>query len=113
MIYIKTFFLKIFGWKATIMAGDPSTLDRWKWIRRHLQKGSLRTLDAGCGSGSFTMYAAKIGNIAIGISHDVKNNTKARNRAKMFGITNIQFLLIDLRDLHLSTEQLGKFDQII
>ncbi|MGH7934815.1 MAG: hypothetical protein ACREQN_16860, partial [Candidatus Binataceae bacterium] len=62
--------VRLLGWRATVLHGDPMTLDRWRWLKRHLRAGRLRTLDAGCGSGAFTMYAAKIGNEAVGITFD-------------------------------------------
>ena len=35
------------GWKATVLFGDPLTFDRWKWLRRHLLLGTLRTFEVG------------------------------------------------------------------
>jgi len=105
--------IRLFGWKATIFYGDPLVFDRWIWLRRHLRPGSLRTLDAGCGSGAFTLYAAKIGNEARGLSFDERNNRKATVRADILGIPNATFLQADLRQLDRLKDQLGRFDQII
>ena len=91
--------VRLIGWKATVLHGDPSTYDRWKWLKTHLSPGPFRTLEAGCGSGAFTMYAAKIGNEATGISNDRRSNEVARVRANMLGISNINFIEIDLRNL--------------
>ncbi len=105
--------VKITGWPATILHGDPSVFDRWRWIRRQLLHGSVRTLDAGCGSGAFTMYAARCGNEAVGISFDDRNNLIATERSRLLGLTNIRFITADLRKLDEISENLGKFDQII
>jgi len=95
----KNTLVKIIGYQATVLHGDPAVFDRWVWLRRNLMSGSLRTLDAGCGSGAFTMYAAKIGNDAIGISFDERNNRVAEERANLLKIKNIRFITGDLRKL--------------
>ena len=105
--------VKFIGWKATILHGDPGVYDRWKWLERHLSPGRLRTLDAGCGSGAFTLYAAKIGNESVGLSFNQHNNQVAEIRAKILHLVNVQFYTLDLRNLDQWTDQLGKFDQII
>ncbi|MDP3956654.1 MAG: class I SAM-dependent methyltransferase [bacterium] len=110
---MKNILIKCIGYPATIIHGDCAVLDRWFWLRKNLLPGNLRTLDAGCGSGAFTMYAAKIGNEAVGISFDERNNKVATERAKMLGIKNIKFLDGDLRKLDQMSENLGIFDQII
>jgi 2-polyprenyl-3-methyl-5-hydroxy-6-metoxy-1,4-benzoquinol methylase len=110
---MKNLLVRLIGWKATVLHGDPSTYDRWKWLERHLQRGPLRTLEAGCGSGAFIMYAARMGNHSIGISNSKSHNDAARNRAQLLRLSNIDFLEIDLRNLDEWKNKLGKFDQII
>jgi SAM-dependent methyltransferase len=105
--------VRVFGYIATVLHGDAAVFDRWLWLRRHIQPGHLRTLDAGCGSGAFAMYAAKIGNDALGVSFDAENNKKASARSKLLGIKNIKFIQTDLRSLDEISEHLGLFDQII
>ena len=105
--------IRLIGWRATVLHGDPTVYDRWRWLRRHLLSGSLRTLDAGCGSGAFTLYAAKIGNQAVGVSSDEANNRKARARADILRISTAAFVQSDLRQLDEIKAQLGHFDQII
>jgi SAM-dependent methyltransferase len=58
---MKNILIKLFGWRAAILHGDPCAFARWIWLRKNLTPGHFRTLDAGCGSGAFTFYAAKIG----------------------------------------------------
>ena len=112
-LFVNNALIRLIGWRASIVHGDPSVFDRWLWLRRHLQPGPLRTLDAGCGSGAFTMYAAMIGNESVGISYDERNNAVATSRARMLGIRKVRFCTIDLRDLDQYSESLGAFDQII
>jgi SAM-dependent methyltransferase len=105
--------LKILGWRAAILHSDSLAADRWKWLKRHLQAGSLRTLDAGCGSGAFAIYAAKLGNESLGLSYDERNNLVAAERARLLALPNAHFSFIDLRKLDQHANALGAFDQII
>ena len=93
--------------------GTPPVFDRWIWLKRYLQPGPLRTLDAGCGSGAFTMYASKIGNTAVGLSFDDRNTQIARTRARMLEIGRVDFIQWDLRQLDQKRGELGTYDQII
>lgn len=103
--------VKLLGWRATILHGDPAVVDRWRWLSQHLVAGDLATLDAGCGSGAFTLYAGKIGNRATGISFDEANMAKARARAEILGLDRVHFLKGDLREL--DRFELPPFDQVI
>lgn len=96
-----------------MLYGDPCHFDRWRWLKKHLLPGPLKTLDAGCGSGAFTLYAAKRGNEALGLSFDHQNNEIARGRAEILKIPTAHFLWADLRKLDEIAEGLGPFDQII
>lgn len=112
-VSLNSSMVRVFGWPVTLLYGDPCILDRWRWVRRHLQRGSLRTLDAGCGSGVFTLYAGTLGNEAIGLSFEKENNEKARTRAKALDLCNVRFIDTDLRKLDDIATELGTFDQII
>ena len=106
--------ISLFSWfSSTGLRGDPATFDRWRWLKRHLMPGPLRTLDAGCGYGSFTIHASRIGNESIGLSIEEEQIQKARVRAGVLRIRNVRFIQNDLRDLDKFADQLGKFDQII
>ena len=105
--------VRLLGWRATFLHGDPSVYDRWRWVERHLTPGPLRTFDAGCGSGSFTIFAAKIGNDALGLSFNEQNTEKARARAALTGATRATFRTGDLRELDRFASELGTFDQIL
>lgn len=105
--------VRLMGWRATILHGDPTVFDRWRWVRRHLRRGRLRTLDAGCASGAFTMYAARIGNEALGISFNARDLRAARERAFLARARSARFVDADLRHLDSISERLGTFDQIL
>jgi SAM-dependent methyltransferase len=105
--------VRLVGWHATILHGDPLVPVRWLWLRRHLPAGAYRTLDAGCGSGAFTLYAAKIGNEAVGISFNSREIDKAARRAQLLGLSTARFLEGDLRRLRETGNDLGTFDHIL
>jgi len=105
--------LKAFGWRALLVHGDPCVLDRWRWLRKQLRPGSLRTFDAGCGNGAFSIYAALVGNQVLAASFSQREQDDARRRAELVGARGIDFRLLDLRELGDHLEELGSFDQII
>ncbi len=37
--------VKLIGYPATLIHGDPAVFDRWMWLRQNLKSGNLRTLD--------------------------------------------------------------------
>jgi SAM-dependent methyltransferase len=105
--------LRIFGWRFLLVTGDTTVLDRWLWLRRGLRPGGLRTFDAGCGNGAFSMYAARSGNRVLAASFSSDEQDAARNRADTLGIAGIDFRILDLRELESHRDSLGAFDQII
>jgi 2-polyprenyl-3-methyl-5-hydroxy-6-metoxy-1,4-benzoquinol methylase len=105
--------LRALGWRSLLIHGDPCVLDRWLWLRRHLRKGQVRTFDAGCGNGGFSIYAARAGNEVVAASFSVREQEDARRRAEMLGVSGIEFRKLDLRELEDHRRSLGLFDQII
>lgn len=105
--------LRVFGWKPLLIHGDPCVLDRWLWLRRHLRKGAVRTFDAGCGNGAFSIYAARAGNEVVAGSFSPREQEDARRRAQTLGVTGIDFRTLDLREVEDHRAALGSFDQII
>jgi SAM-dependent methyltransferase len=105
--------LRVFGWFALLIHGDTCVLDRWIWLRRHLRAGRVRTFDAGCGNGAFSVYAARVGNEVVAASFAAAEQEAARRRAQLVGVSDIDFRIIDLRELDAHHEELGQFDQII
>jgi 2-polyprenyl-3-methyl-5-hydroxy-6-metoxy-1,4-benzoquinol methylase len=112
-VYLGNLLVKLLGWKAAVTFGDSLMFDRWKYLQPRLRPGPLRTLDAGCGSGAFALYAATLGNEAVGISFAENDMTKARTRARLSGLNKVTFIIGDLRALDSFSEELGSFDQII
>jgi 2-polyprenyl-3-methyl-5-hydroxy-6-metoxy-1,4-benzoquinol methylase len=112
-VYLGNLLVKLLGWKVAVIFGDSLMFDRWKYLQPRLRPGPGRTLDAGCGSGAFALYAATLGNEAIGISFDENDMIKARTRAHLSGMDRVKFITGDLRFLDSFSEELGSFDQII
>lgn len=110
---MQSIIIKLFGLTPLMFFGDPSSFDRFVWLKKHLHPGLFRTLDAGCGSGALTMYAAKIGNETLGISFDERNTKIAMKRAQILGMKNVKFIQHDLRFLSEIVNDIGLFDQII
>jgi SAM-dependent methyltransferase len=103
----------LLGWPALVVQQDPPAWDRWRWLRRELRPGALRTLDAGSGAGGFSIYAAERGNVVLGLSFDEAANTRATRRAAILGLRRVGFRRADLRQLEQIAPELGGFDQII
>jgi SAM-dependent methyltransferase len=105
--------LKVLGWRSLLINGDPCVLDRWLWLRGRLRKGPLRTFDAGCGNGAFSIFARLSGNEVVAASFSVEEQADARRRAELVGASGIDFRTLDLRELEAHRGSLGVFDQII
>lgn len=105
--------LRILGWRSLLLHGDPCVLDRWLWLRSQLRPGTARTLDAGCGNGAFSIYAARAGNEVVAASFSDAELDRARRRAERLGVRGISFRTLDLRELDAHRAALGSFDQII
>lgn len=105
--------VRLLGWRALMIHGDPCVYDRYRWLRRRLRPGALRTLDAGAGNGGFTIFAAKQGNDSLGLSFDTGEMESAARRAALCEATNARFEVLDLRQLDEAEQLVGSFDQII
>jgi SAM-dependent methyltransferase len=105
--------LRVLGWRALLIHGDPCVLDRWLWLRRHLRGGDLRTFDAGSGNGGFSIYAARRGNRVLAASFSEREQEDVRRRVQELGVSGIEFRTLDLREIEEHREELGQFDQII
>ena len=102
--------LRLFGYRGAVLHTPPSSYPRYRWIKKHLEDGPVRTLDAGCGSGTFTMLAASKGNDALGVTDSEVDCAKARGRAALLN-SSAQFATLDLREI--DKHSLESFDQII
>lgn len=112
----RSLLVKLFGFPATLLHGDPLVLDRWLWLRRHLPRtrNRERVLDAGCGSGAFSIGAARLGYHVLGLSWDQRNQDIAAERARLCGVAPAAtFDVQDLRRLHERTDLTGAFDVVL
>lgn len=108
--------VRLIGWPATLVHGNTKVLDRWRFLSRRIPKArgtGERVLEVGCGTGGFTMGAARRGYVAVGLSWDQRNQTVAERRARMLGIANVSFPVCDVRELDSRSELKGVFDIVI
>lgn len=106
----------IFGFPATLVHGDATVIDRWRWLCRHLPKtaNGERLLEVGCGSGAFTIGAAKRGYQALGLSWSEPDLEKASARAAACNVGDrASFVVKDARELDRQPEFAGQFDVVI
>jgi SAM-dependent methyltransferase len=111
----KSALVRLIGFPATLIHGDPHVLDRWRWLSVRLPKtrNNERLLDVGCGSGAFSIGAALRGYHALGLSWDERNKTVAIERARYCGASLAQFEVLDVRQLDRRADLLGSFDVVI
>lgn len=112
----KSGLVRAFGFPATLVHGDTLVLDRWLWLKRHLDRvapGSKSLLDVGCGTGAFTIGAARRGYRSLGLSWDTRNQRVAQDRAKMCNAPLAQFDVQDVRRLDERSDLAGQFDVAI
>ncbi len=106
--------LRVLGWRSLLIHGDPCVLDRWLWLRRQLRRGPVRTFDAGCGNGAFSIYARLAGNEVLAASFSSRELEDVTRRASMIGVRDgLELRTLDLRTIEQHREELGSFDQII
>jgi SAM-dependent methyltransferase len=113
---VKSLLVRIFGFPATMIHGDTMMLDRWLWLKRELPRvspGSKRFLDVGCGSGAFTIGAARLGYQALGLSWDERNQRVAAERAVLCNAKSADFEVFDVRRLDQYTGLQGQIDVVI
>ena len=87
-------------------------LDRWQWLARRLPRtrNEERLIDVGCGTGAFSIGAARRGYHALGLSWDERNQTVARVRAGLSRAPNAVFEILDVRKLHTRVDLWNQFD---
>jgi SAM-dependent methyltransferase len=113
---MNSLLVRMFGFPATLIHGDTLVLDRWLWLRQHLPQvpsGSKRLLDIGCGTGAFTIGAARRGYRALGLSWDERNQNVARQRASVCEAPLAEFEVLDVRHLDDRPDLLAGFEIIV
>jgi SAM-dependent methyltransferase len=107
----KSLLVRLFGFPATLVHGDTLVWDRWRWLKRRLPvtRNGERLLDVGCGSGAFTIGAARRGYTALGLSWDERNQAVARQRADVCRCPTATFEVLDVRRLDARPDLRGSF----
>lgn len=111
----KSLLVRLFGFPATLIHGDPLVLDRWLWLRQRLPRtrNCERLLDIGCGSGAFSIGAALRGYDVLGLSWDERNQQVARERAALANAESAKFEVFDVRKLDRRSDLHSGFDVAI
>lgn len=104
--------VRLFGFRAAFIGGDPTVLDRWLWLRRKLPRtANHETLvDIGCGTGGFAIGAARRGYRALGLTWSATDQAVAAERANLCGIGHARFDVQDVRYLETRGDLRGSFD---
>ena len=109
----KSLLVKLFGFPATLIHGDPCVLDRWIWLKKRIPKtkNNEYLLDVGCGSGAFTIGSAIYGYKSHGVSWDQRNKGIAETRAELCGVEKkCTFEVFDVRELDKKKDWKNLFD---
>jgi len=108
----KSLLVSIFGFPATLMHGDTMVFDRWRWLRRRLPRtlNEEKLIDIGCGTGAFTIGAARRGYNALGLSWDERNQAEGQRRALICKADRARFEVLDVRKLDERSDLAGQFD---
>ena len=111
----KSLLVKVFGFPATLIHGDPLVLSRWFWLRKRLPRtnNEERLIDIGCGTGAFTIGAARRGYFGLGLSWDERNQKIAAERAQLCNADKAQFEILDVRNLGERVQFFASFDYAI
>jgi 2-polyprenyl-3-methyl-5-hydroxy-6-metoxy-1,4-benzoquinol methylase len=105
--------VRAIGFPATLIHGDTLVWDRWRWLKPRLKEHRGNLLDVGCGSGAFTIGAARMGYDPLGLSWDERNQTVAAERAAIAKAHGAHFDVWDVRHLGERADLLSKFDVAI
>src|SRR6266852_3137616 len=111
----RSLLVRIMGFPATLIHGNPAVLDHWHWLKRRLPKtrnGEV-LIDVGCGTGAFTIGAALRGYDALGLSWDERNQNVARERASMCRAGLARFAISDVRNLDRHADLSHSFDFVV
>lgn len=106
------FFAKIFGFLGLFLSNNPTLLDRWRWLKKRLPTAHFKEklIDVGCGSGTITTGAARLGYDALGLSWDDRSLKIAKQCAQYSKADSARFEVMDLRKLNEREDLTGAFD---
>ncbi len=111
---MKSALVKLIGFPATLIHGDTLVLDRWQWLSRRLPRtAGSKLIDVGCGTGAFTIGAARKGYDALGLSWDERNQNEAALRAQVCNAPTAHFEILDVRKLDQRPDLYDRFDVAI
>ncbi len=104
--------VKLLGFSALLIHGDPLVLDRWLWLKKRLPRtrNDESLLDCGCGSGAFSIGAARRGYVTTGISNQGPTLQTAEQRAGQLAPGRARFEAVDVRRLAERNDFAGSFD---
>jgi SAM-dependent methyltransferase len=107
--------VRVFGFTATLIHADTLVVDRWKWLKRRLPltANGETLLDVGCGTGSFSIGAARRGYHATGVSWDERNQRVAAERAQICNVSGADFVIGDVRRLDVMEGLQPSYDVVI
>jgi len=111
----RSLLVSLFGFRATLVHGDTLVLDRWRWLKARLPpaRNGERLLDVGCGTGAFTIGAARLGYQALGLSWDERNQAVAAERARLANAPTARFEAQDIRQLDRRPDLEHQFDVVV
>jgi len=109
---VNSSLVKVFGFPATLIHGDTLVLDRWLWLKKRLPRtaSAEELIDVGCGSGAFTIGAARRGYRALGLSYEERNLRVANERAAICDAPAARFESFDIRRLDRRDDLRSSFD---
>ena len=110
---MKSILVRLFGYHAMFLHGDPLVLDRWLWLKKRLPKispGAKTAIEIGCGNGAFTIGAAHRGYQALGIDFNEETICVAKYRADLCGARLADFDVVDIRNLNQQNGLSSQFD---
>lgn len=111
----RSLLVRLFGYRAAFLHGDPMMVDRWRFVCRHLPRtgNGEKVFDVGCGTGAFTIGAAKRGYTAVGLSWDERNQRVAQQRAQIAGAKTASFPIGDARMLDRIEGHAGQYEYVL
>lgn len=111
----RIFLTRILGATAGLIQGDTAVLDRWLWLKQRLPEtnNGERLLDVGCGTGAFTICAAKRGYHATGLTWNESDQQTAKMRTQIIRESRARFEVCDVRELDQRLDFLNSFDVAI